>query len=205
MKKDIRVLDVDLGTPEGGAFIDWLLAFRFSDLITCPKDSPMDFRAKTSYTNDEARILSLLRTVEKCKDLMSPIVCSGLRGDGSRFRDKCEFFGGYGKNSDEVWSFKHPQGFVWCGKHGGEKINTQKMTTCKRRELARTVAGHRGLIEQFGSNRLTYASSDECLKCDFKTKDGCGYEIKCGKGVLYFALAYGCNHGDCVGCPEAEK
>jgi len=147
-KKEIRVLTIQ-NSPR---FWEALLQFSYSDLIICPKSKYSDYRKKKTYTPQEQKILNRLYNVNHAVQMFSPTICSGRRGDGSSYRNKCGFFGGYGERKENVWNFHKPEKFVFCSKAKNGRIYIQKITTdCKRRNLTNAVARDLGLIQYFGS------------------------------------------------------
>lgn len=202
-----RILSIKTGSIGGDAFIDWLIAFRFDDLIECPQSPRRDFRTAKGKDCSRfgKRILNLLRDIEGCVNPMCPTVCSGLRGDGSRFRETCKFFMGYGARLGVQWNFSNPDLFVRCRYREDYKVTVFKAASCKRREIARTVAHEKGLIESFGSASLTYALSNECQACSFRSKEGCSYIFRCERAGLYSVMSNKCNWGDCATCPVPRR
>ena len=196
MKKQLHVLHAD------ESIIDILLAIVWDDLRYCPKDKPQDFRAKKSYTKDEKRLLKLIPNVSATVELYSPTVCSGLRGDGTRYRRKCRHFTGYGKNNDKVFNFHNPQKFINCQEYGKVKIK-KYASWCERRRLIVAVAVSRELVHHFGSANLEKVSRAACLQCsDFNKKIGkCTFKVACKKGRNYFIFT-NCTYGDCKTCTE---
>lgn len=186
-------------------FLEALVAFNFDSLRYCPDEGLIDFRAKRQYTEDEKRILKLIPNVTSAKPLYCPTVCSGLRGDGSRFRERCNHFIGYGENDDEVFNFFNPQSFVRCSKYG--KIRIEKYTTdCLKRKLAVTVARDGELINFFNSATLEYVPKTQCLKCnsfDRKTET-CSFKVGCEKGKGLWSLHTDCTCGDCDSCQKVR-
>ena len=200
MKEDIRILKVD------GSFIDAICTFTFDQLICCPAQKPVDFRIKKEYTADEKRILNLIPNVDSAIDLRCPIVCSGLRGDGSRYRKKCKHFVAYGKNNDPVFNFSTPQKFVRCEKYGHVKIE-EYASQCVKQRI--TVAAARGkeLICHFGSATLEKVKKTTCLKCSyFDKKQGCLFKPGCKRGEGYIiCLDMEWCYGDCDSCEKNES
>jgi len=197
MKNDLRILSVS-NSPK---FIEFLLRFRYEDVINCPKEKRREYRKKEKYTYKEQVILSVIGDTKRSWWLC-PTVCSGRRGDGSSHRRKCRCFKGYGKNKESVWNFKNSQGFIYCSKSKSGKIETSKIVSpwCHRKRLAVEVARNLDLIYAFGSACLEKTLLQECLKCGYKTENGCSYKIGCGKGKSLFA--YQCLVGICEGCKE---
>jgi len=208
-KHEIHILKVD------ASILDILSAFVFDQLIQCPKMKPRDFRAKKEYSEDEERILSLIPNATNAITLFCPTVCSGLRGDGSRFRDKCEHFDSYGENKDQVFSFHNPQKFVNCKKHGKVKIEDYA-NSCVKREITVAAARGRGLIHHFGSADLEKVKKDVCLTCShFKwltTSKGdvkvesCNFKPGCKRGEGYIlCLDMDWCYGDCDTCEKNDE
>lgn len=203
MKKELRILSIKSGTPQGDAFIDWLIKFRYDPQVECPKDKPWDFRAKKEYTAMEQKILDYLHRVNNCPRNYCPIVCSGLRGDGSRFSNKCKYFNGYGWNKDKIFDFRKPQPFVWCSraKRGKTPINFYS-SHCGIKRLALMVAKKQKLIHEFGCADLERTPIEDCILCESKTENGCRFKPGCKKGESVCGLFCDCTIGVCDGCKE---
>lgn len=196
MKKQLHVLHAD------ESITDILLAFVWDELLHCPKDKPRNFRAKKSYTEDEKRVMNMIPNVAATIDWHCPIGCSGLRGDGTRFRRRCKHFISYGKNNDKVFNFHNPQKFVNCKEYGKVRIK-KYASSCEKRKLIVGVARKRELIHHWGSADLENVSRATCLKCnDFdKKEDMCKFKAACKKGRDYI-LYPDCTWGDCRTCTE---
>jgi hypothetical protein len=179
-----------------------LTTFHFDDVVFCPKESIEDFRLKKEYTEDEQRILNLLYKVDKNPSWSWPRGGSGFRGDGSKYAETCEFFGGYGDNRDFVWNYHTPQPYVWCSKIEGKRLYTIKVASdCLKRRFASVVARNLDLIRLFGSADLETTLMEECLKCKHLVENKCNFDFGCEKGNSYFT---NCIFGDCDNCKEKK-
>lgn len=199
IKSEIHILKLD------ESIIDILCAFTFNQLICCPEKKPVDLRAKKEYTADEKRILDLIPNVGNIISLRCPIVCSGVRGDGSRYREKCEHFDSYGEKKDQVFDFYTPQKFVNCKKHGQVKIEDYA-SSCIKQSITVAAARGRELIHHFGSADLEQVKKDTCLKCNhFDKKKGCLFKPGCKRGEGYIiCLRMDWCYGDCDSCEKNE-
>lgn len=200
MKKQIRILSVS-NSPK---FIESLLAFHYEDSILCPKEQIWDYKKKDSYTEQELMILDVIGSLKRSR-MMCPIVCSGNRGDGSKYARKCIFFKGYGKEKENVWNFRNPKSFIFCSKSENGMLKVRKIVSpwCYRKRLAVEVARNLDLIHRFGSSCLEKTLLQECLKCNYKRKDGCNYKVGCEKGKIIFAFE--CKVGICEICKERRN
>lgn len=200
MKDDIHILKLDASA------LDVFCAFAFDQLICCPEKKPADFRTKKKYTEDEKRILNLIPNVANAISLLCPIVCSGVRGDGSRYRKKCKHFDSYGRNKDQVFDFFTPQKFINCKKHGTVKIE-EYANWCDKQKVAVGAARGRKLIHHFGSADLEKVKKDTCLKCNHfdKKKQVCLFEPGCERGKSYIlCIDMEWCYGDCDSCEKNE-
>ncbi|GAH51607.1 unnamed protein product, partial [marine sediment metagenome] len=146
-QKDVRILSVFNRDALGA-----LLRFDFDRLIKCPKDKRRNFVKK------EGDIAKLIPNVRKAKSLFCYSICSGIRGDGSRFRDRCPYF--------ERYTAKQ----VICRLSPSGRVNIEEYATCAKLERIVRVGINRGEIEEFGSSDLTNVSKSVCEKCEYLVK-----------------------------------
>jgi len=180
-KKDFRIL-----TISDGDALKALLRFDFSKLIKCPKDRRRNFVKK------EGDIVELIPNVRKAKSLFCYSICSGIRGDGSRFRNRCPYFIKY--------AFRQ----VICKLSPSGRVNIEEYATCPKLERIVRVGINKGQIEQFGSADLTNISKGVCEKCEHLAKvEGiedeynCTFKTGCENNII--ALLF-CTRLDCKGC-----
>jgi len=181
MKKDIQILSID-----GNSLLKLFPVFMISDSIDCPKYHHQDFCIKKNYSTKEQKIINSIPNVRKARFRFSPIICSGRRGDGSRYRERCKYFGGYGNEKQDVWNYDNPVKSLYCNKAKTGAIEVKKSTSnCnKRRLLVRSAVTH-NLIQHFGSGCLEQVLIiEECLKCPYSNKKifKCLWKPKCNEG-----------------------
>lgn len=206
MNKDIRMLSIKVGTPSGDAFVEWLSKFGYRELIECPNVKPEDFRRKGKYSKQEQKILNYLHNVESNINLCSPIVCSGLRGDGSKYKEKCKYFRGYGWNKDKLFNFDNPQIFIQCTKAKRGKVPIKLYASnCELKRLALVVAKKKKLVYEWGCADLENTPIEDCLMCEYKTESSCEFESGCKKGEIVLGLFTDCTIGVCKGCRSRNK
>jgi len=204
MRKNIQILSID-----GDSLLKLFPDFMISDSIDCPKYPHKNFCIKDKYTEEEQKIIDLIPNVKKARFRFCPTICSGRRGDGSRYKERCEYFEGYGNRKEDVWNYDNPAPFLHCNKTKSGTIKIKRITSdCKkRRSLIRSTVTH-NLIQHFNSGCLEQVSFEECLKCSHFDKKmlKCQWKPKCeegNKGLL--TMMWGCSYGDCESCTKTIK
>jgi len=185
-QKDFRTL-----TISNGDALEALLRFDFARLIKCPKDRRRNFVKK------EGDIAKLLPNVRRTKSLFCYSICSGIRGDGSRFRNRCPYFVRYATKQ------------VICRLSPSGRVNIEEYTHCPKLERIVRVGINKGEIEEFGSSDLTNVSKGVCEKCDYlvrieeiKNEYDCTFKTGCGNNIIATMF---CTSLDCKKCARNIK
>lgn len=190
-QKDFRILSVSAGDV-----LEALLRFDFEKLIKCPK------HRRRNFVKKEGDIARLIPNVRKAKSLFCYSICSGIRGDGSRFRDRCPYFERYTVG-------KHGTRQVICRLSPSKRVNIEEYTKCARLERIVRVGINRGEIEEFGSSDLANVSRSVCEKCEYlvKIKEieneyDCTIKTGCGNNIIATMF---CTSLDCKECKRNKK
>lgn len=182
-QQNFEIVSVDVDALEA------LHKFRFERLIKCPKDR------RRNFVKNEGDVVKLIPNVGRTKSLFSYHICNGLRGDGSRFRDRCpHFIMGYVSNQ------------IICRLSPSKRVNIEEYASCPKLERIVRVGVNKGQIEQFGSGDLTNVSRDVCERCEYfmKIKDeySCTFKTGCNNSVLAEMF---CTSLDCKKCENAKN
>lgn len=180
-QKDFRIL-----TISGGEALEALLRFDFDRLIKCPK------HRRRNFVKKEGDIVELIPNVRRTKSLFSYSICSGIRGDGSRFRNQCPYF------------VRYTTGQVICKLSPNKRVNIEEYTRCPKLERIVRVGINKGQIKEFGSADLTNVSKSVCEKCECLVKIeeiedeyDCTFKTGCDNNFLALTL---CTSLDCKEC-----
>lgn len=181
-QKDFRIASMDANALKA------LHKFRFDLLIKCPKDR------RRSFVKNEGNIVELIPNVRRTKPLFSPHICSGLRGDDSRFREQCPYFMGYASRQ------------VICRLSPSKRVNIKEYADCPRLERIVKVGVNKGQIEPWGSGDLGNVSRSVCESCEYfmkiKNEYNCGFKTGCDNNIL--AIMF-CTSLDCKKCENNKN
>ena len=181
-RKDFRIVSMDEDALEA------LHKFRFDKLIKCPKDK------RRNFVKNEGATVKLIPNVRRTKKLFSCHICSGLRGDGSRYKDQCPYFMGYTSRQ------------VICKLSPSKRVNIEEYADCPRLERIVKVGVNKDQIELWGSGDLTIVSKSVCEKCEYlvevKNEYNCTFKTGCDNNIL--AVMF-CASLDCKKCENNKK
>lgn len=178
-QKDFRIVSMDVDALEE------LRKFYFGMLIKCPK-----YRRR-SFVKSEGDAVELIPNVRRTKSLFCYSICSGLRGDGSRYKERCLHFVGY--NARQVVCKLSPSGLV----------NIKEYTSCPRLERIVRVGVNKAQIELWGSGDLSNVSRDVCENCEYfwKGRKSCTFKTGCDNSII---ATMNCTSLDCGECARGS-
>jgi len=185
-QKDVRILSISDGDALGA-----LLRFDFDKLIKCPK------HRRRNFVKKEGDVAKLIPNVRKTKSLFCYSICSGIRGDGSRFRNRCPYFIKY--------AFKQ----VICKLSPSKRVNIKEYARCPKLERIVRVGINKGEIEEFGSSDLANVPKSVCEKCEclvkieeIENEYDCTFKTGCGNNIIATIF---CTSFNCKGCKYTNK